>query len=553
MKAISGLVKGTGIGTVILIFWFVTAHARTFYVACNHPSASDSNPGTLAMPWKTIQHAAETAVAGDTVLIRAGMYHEAVHFQHDGNTTAGPIVFAAYPGEKPILDGTGVDASNGIIWTKSYLILSGLTIRNWNGNGIWVEGGAAFFQINDCEVYNVVYGIGIADGAHDFTLNRTICHHFDLYGFDVSPLSGHFCYNGSFNDCIAHTGRDPGQNVDGFALGHGNQHHFSFMRCIAYGVFDGFDISARETYLYNCLAHNCANSAYKSWQDQVFMVNCIGYHCTNSIVELDWDGQSGATYLVHCTLYDGMNYGVWVENSADKLAMYNCIIAGGDNIGLAFEQMGTTNYGGDYNIFHNDGLRAVAVAYTDEFSLDDLAAGKWTDYSKQDAHSIVVKNDATIFVDPAKNNFHLLPNSPAIDRGTEVLSSPFDFEGLPRPYGAGIDIGAYEYSPSSMADYPHGDVLLPKSLKLLQNYPNPFNCSTVIEFTLQQSAEVAVKIYNANGQLSRELFRGHCPAGLHKLDWDGCDAAGRSLPSGVYLIRLEAASESAVIRTVVVK
>ena len=92
----------------------------------------------------------------------------------------------------------------------------------------------------------------MAAGTHDFELNRVKLHHFTMLGFDASPSGGPPCYNGVFNDCIAYTGRDPEQNVDGFALGHGDQHDFTFNRCVVYDVFDGFDISARNTTLNRC-------------------------------------------------------------------------------------------------------------------------------------------------------------------------------------------------------------------------------------------------------------------------------------------------------------
>jgi hypothetical protein len=53
----------------------VAAPGIVYYVAT---SGSDSSPGTLAQPWRTIQKAAATAVAGDTVTIRAGTYNEQV-------------------------------------------------------------------------------------------------------------------------------------------------------------------------------------------------------------------------------------------------------------------------------------------------------------------------------------------------------------------------------------------------------------------------------------------------------------------------------------------
>lgn len=414
-----------------------------FYVA---PDGDDADPGTLEQPWHTIQHAAETMVAGDTVFIRGGIYREQVSTVRDGNSVDAYIVFSAYPDETPVLDGSGVTKIRDacFIVSHSYIKLTGLEICNWD-TGIWMEKGG-HIEISDCEVHSVWFGIGAADGAHDFVLNSVEMHHFTLYGFDASPSGGADCYNGIFNDCIAHTANDPTQNVDGFALGHGTQHDFVFNRCVVYDVFDGFDISARNTTLNRCAAHDCWNGGYKIWQDSVTLVDCLSYHNEISNVELDWDGEPGTTTLRNCHFVDSQTFNIWIENSNDHLHMYNCIIASGDNNGLTFEQMGTTNYQGDYNIFHNDNAeRAIVVGYEDEFSLNQIAAGDWITYSGQDQHSLVSFDpESELFENLDNWNLHLQEGSIAIDSGTSENAPSVDYDGANRPQGEGYDIGAYE-------------------------------------------------------------------------------------------------------------
>jgi hypothetical protein len=63
--------------------------------------------GTASQPWRTIQKAANTLVAGDTVYIRAGMYAEQVTPQNSGST-GNTIIYAAYPGETATIDGSAV-------------------------------------------------------------------------------------------------------------------------------------------------------------------------------------------------------------------------------------------------------------------------------------------------------------------------------------------------------------------------------------------------------------------------------------------------------------
>ncbi len=75
----------------------------TFYVAT---TGSDSNPGSSAQPWRTIQKALSTLAAGQRALVRAGTYAENLSMTRAG-TAAAPITVEAYPGEKPVVDSAG--------------------------------------------------------------------------------------------------------------------------------------------------------------------------------------------------------------------------------------------------------------------------------------------------------------------------------------------------------------------------------------------------------------------------------------------------------------
>ncbi len=416
---------------------------RIYYVATN---GHDNNPGTdPSRPWRTIQHAADMMTAGDSVMIRGGVYNEQIRSIRDGNLQSGPVVFSNWPGETPVIDGTGVQTGQTAFdISHNYITLRGLEIRNWNNTGIWMT-NTGFVKIYDCKIHDMPFGIGAADGAHDFILQNVEIYNFDLYGFDASPSGGADCYNGTFINCSAHSARDSRQNVDGFALGHGTQQNFNFIRCTVYDVYDGFDISSQNTTLQRCLAFDCWNGCYKVWQDRVNLINCIGYNANISVVELDWDGTPGCITLTNCTFFNSGTYTIWVENVRDTLKMSNCVLSGGDNIGLAFEQMGPLNYEGDHNLFHNDNTgRTIAVAYTDEFSVQQILNGDWTAYSGQDASSNASADINAIFQNPAQANLTPAAGGPLIDQGTGQNAPANDFDNNPRPAGAGFDIGAYE-------------------------------------------------------------------------------------------------------------
>ena len=59
----------------------------------------DNQAGSLSAPWQTIQHAANQMKAGDTVQVRAGIYHETVRTTRDGRADS-YIVYSAFPAER---------------------------------------------------------------------------------------------------------------------------------------------------------------------------------------------------------------------------------------------------------------------------------------------------------------------------------------------------------------------------------------------------------------------------------------------------------------------
>ncbi|HEY8426826.1 MAG TPA: right-handed parallel beta-helix repeat-containing protein [Sandaracinaceae bacterium] len=61
-------------------------------------------------------------------------------------------------------------------------------------------------------------------------------------------------------------------------------------------------------------------------------------------------------------------------------------------------------------------------------------------------HNLVVEDASAFFVAPdAPWDLHLLPDAPAVDTGSAELAPPVDLDGIPRPQGAAVDVGAYEW------------------------------------------------------------------------------------------------------------
>ena len=156
---------------------------RTYYVSVR---GSNSNPGTLARPWRTIQKAASTLQPGQRALVRNGIYRENVQVTRPG-TAAKPITIAAYPRERPVIshaDGpleidTGYYRIRGFVLERArgtsstnvyfqsdahHVELSGNEIRYSQDQGVFSEEETHHLQIIGNRIHD--NGLGHASGQH---------------------------------------------------------------------------------------------------------------------------------------------------------------------------------------------------------------------------------------------------------------------------------------------------------------------------------------------------------------------------------------------------
>ena len=95
--------------------------------------------------------------------------------------------------------------------------------------------------------------------------------------------------------------------------------------------------------------------------------------------------------------------------------------------------------------------------------------------------------------------------------------------------------------------------LLPQHYQLSPNFPNPFNPQTAMRFTLPQSGQVSLKVFDLGGQVVRVLVAQNMSAGVHTITWDGRDNKGRQVASGTYFARLRSGSFSATRKMMLVR
>jgi len=143
---------------------------------------------------------------------------------------------------------------------------------------------------------------------------------------------------------------------------------------------------------------------------------------------------------------------------------------------------------------------------------------------------------ATVDVDDPEQLIHITVGP------TTVFYDTTGDSGVSYTYGVvAYDDGDNESGLASTVVTLTGEPNLPGGFLLRQNYPNPFNANTSIEFLIPEGPlPVTLTIYNIMGQEVLTLLDKPLSAGRHRLNWDGTDAGGHQVSSGIYFYALRA-------------
>jgi hypothetical protein len=132
----------------------------------------------------------------------------------------------------------------------------------------------------------------------------------------------------------------------------------------------------------------------------------------------------------------------------------------------------------------------------------------------------------------AENNYWNNPVSPYGPKANKIYGS---VDSNPALEGGG---SSYIFS---LEPDPDGGKRLPSVYALGDNYPNPFNPTTAIRYDVPPSGGVVrIAVYNVRGQLVRTLVDEVKAAGYHAAEWDGLNADGQRVSSGVYFVQMTA-------------
>jgi hypothetical protein len=421
---------------------------------------SDLNSGTSRdQAWRTIQKAANTMIAGDSVTVLAGNYNERVQVSRSG-VSGSPITYAA--------EGTVV--TKGFTVYADYITIRGFEVTDTpdltvDGVGIFVEGSHCIIEDNYVH-YATRGGIRIYADPGKYNLRtdnlvrnnrlyRNAMYGIEIHGRNHIIVSNEISHTIQYHPAWANL--PDWVDSDGmkfFGLGHtfrGNYiHDITFddpenvnPHIDCWQTWQSYYYETASNILFE--KNICENLEFQSSEENGFGFKLAGgannLIIRNNIIQafgglrINGTGAPSHLYVYNNLLVSDLSFGQYWSNAIELLNAPSAIVKNN----ILYDQAGgtvtvegdTTGQEIDYNLaFNSDGCQPIC------FLMDHIC---------QPLHAHNLWGIDPLFVNPMFDDFHLLYYSPAIDAGVILDSVNDDFDGLPRPLGTGFDIGVYEH------------------------------------------------------------------------------------------------------------
>jgi hypothetical protein len=470
-------------------YTFTTAALSNFrYVNQNHPSASDGNTGmTVDDPWLTIQHAADMAQPGDTIIIYPGSYDRVTI--NDGGTPGNYITFKGLnvPDQSLVDPDVLFDPANPVPVPgnpAANAVMRGFTLQPT----YMVTEPVSYVRIENLEITNISSAGYV--GASAVLMRNTA--HVEVVGnfiHDVNPAAHGVGIQGSGQDNVGNVIRDNtlyrvqgvGINIVGRDwLVEGNDISHGLDVNTYTGEYDGSDTDAVRFFGSGHVIRNNTMSDYLDEEQlgdphidcfQTFSVSPESQFAHDILVEGNTCDNFGQMFMVedqseaagtgnavhHITFRNNVLRGARagaINGSCDHFTFVNNVVAEShySAIGLVHSPYLTMVN----NIFYNNGGGSQIID-------EDSKIGTVWDYNihypdfewphKQpefDQHSLFGVDPR--FIDPVAGDYRPWFDSPAVDAGLTLHAFNYDKRTVGRPQGADWDIGAYEFVPTLELD-----------------------------------------------------------------------------------------------------
>jgi hypothetical protein len=442
------------------------------------PNGDDSNTGNENQPWASFQYAADNAQPGDTVCFRGGMYSTEDTSLYISGTSEALITFAAYPGERPVLDGGG-SANELLIFrgNTANIRVSGFVIQNFRIWGIFLSGENHHIILDHLEIIDGEAGIHFtygessesppAEGPVEFiTLADSVIHGSQYVAVDCTPGPCNYMTISRVEIFGAGIIGESSYGADGleFARGHHVVVEDSYIHD---NGGDGIDLGSRDREGHmqgvivrrNRVARNRCNGI-KVWAGGRIENNAIWGSGDSAI----WAGTWHSTVEI---INNTVAYNMWDRSYA--LRNWSVVVGYPEELAKPEVNLTMVNNifafntdpleGGATGIYLGAGVKMVehhnvyfssvdgeitAFSKTGQerwFSRQEIGDGTWLAFLGQGTGSLVL--DPQFIFGWPDVDLQLRPSSPAINAGAPELAPDVDI--LSNPRDDQPDIGAYEY------------------------------------------------------------------------------------------------------------
>jgi hypothetical protein len=426
------LLKLALVFALLLLPRVVVAQPHTYYV--DPGGSDDTGDGSVACPWRTIQHAATRVAAGDTVLINPGTYAGGITVDTPG-TAAQAITFRAN-GTGVVVEGSGAERDAFYIDHAGHVVVEGLTIQHAGRAGLRISWSDQVTVRNCVFADNAKWGVFTDFSDHTLIEGCASYGAGDEHGIYISNSSDYPTIRGNRlhhnAGCGLHMNGDLSMGGDGV---------------ISYGLIE-------RNVVYENGTSGGSGINMDGVTDTIVRNNLLYDNHASGISLYQIDGGSGSmnNLVLNNTILMPSD-GRWAINIPDAVdtgnKVFNNIIYSDHSWrgSILIAAPGLAGFESDYNVV------------VDRFSVDggnaQIALSQWRAHG-YGLHSFVA-SPVQLFVDPASDDYHLAGDGPAVNAGTTLADVSDDLDGNARPAGPAYDIGAYEYVPSLVLQGRPGD------------------------------------------------------------------------------------------------
>jgi len=173
MRVTAGILLKSALGLVSVLVLVSAVGAAEYHVDIN--TGNDGNPGTQALPWRTLTYGLSRLYAGDTLWVHEGTYTASTYEFYRSGTAGSPITVACWPGDTVYLNTT----SNGFYVTREHVVIDGFIITPGSSkNAVRVDSN--YVTIRNCTMRNsaLAYKSNLSTKNHHHLIENCVAYNF---------------------------------------------------------------------------------------------------------------------------------------------------------------------------------------------------------------------------------------------------------------------------------------------------------------------------------------------------------------------------------------